>query len=176
MVLPVIRSWPSNLLKGLLALILGVLILINPSNALLALAFYFGIFAIIGGAIVLFYAYKSRGRGAYSTIRFLEGILDILIGLAIVSYPELSVQLFIVLFGIWSIFIGIIQLSAYSGFRSMNFNASLILVSGILSLLVGILLLLNPFESARVIAVIIGIYAVLYGLFSMVTAFKVSRQ
>ena len=54
----------------------------------------------------------------------------------------------------------------------MNMSSGLILFNGILSLVVGLLLLFNPFEGALIIAIIIGIYSLIYGLFSLYTAFK----
>lgn len=166
------KNWIASALKGILALAFGILILINPSESIVLLATYFGIFALVGGLIALGYAFRMRQKGGQATFWFIEASINILIGLIIIFYPHISISIFIAFFGIWAIIIAILQLSTYKRLRALNMNGGLILFNGILSLVVGLLLLFNPFEGAMIIAIIIGVYAIIYSLFTLYTAFK----
>jgi uncharacterized membrane protein HdeD (DUF308 family) len=163
-------------LKGLLSLGLGILIVSNTSTALLLIATYFGIFAIIGGAGVLIYAFWNQKKGIKSTFWLFEGSFNILVGLIIVFYPEISISIFLAFFGIWAIIIALIQFLTYRQYRDLKMNSGLILFNAIISLAVGITLLFNPFESAKIIALFIGIYAIIYGLFSIYAAYRIARK
>ena len=169
-----LHTWVFSGLKGILGLLLGTLILINPAEAIKLIATYFGLFAILGGVIVLIYGFRERSRGKRSTFWLVEGSFNIIIGLIIVSYPEISVSVFIALFGIWAIIIGILQLISYDRYRKLNMHSGIILLNAILSLIIGLLLLFNPFEGAQIIAIIIGLYALVYGAFNIFTAFKLA--
>ena len=166
------KNWIASALKGILALAFGVLIFIDPSRSIILLATYFGIFALVGGLIALGYAFRIRQKGGTGGFWLIEGSINILIGLIIIFYPHISVSIFIAFFGIWAIIISLLQLSTYNRLRALNMNGGLILFNGILSFIVGLLLLFNPFEGAVIIAVIIGVYALIYGFFSIYTAFK----
>ncbi len=166
------KNWFASALKGILSLTFGILIFLDPSKSLVLIATYFGIFALAGGIAVVVYALRLRHKGGTGTFWLIEGSVNILIGLIIIFYPHISVSIFIAFFGIWAIIIALLQLTAYKKLRAMNMSSGMILFNGILSLLVGLLLLFNPFESAMIIAIIIGIYAVIYGLYSLYTAYR----
>ncbi len=166
------KNWLASALKGLLGLIFGILILINPSKSIVFLATYFGIFALLGGVVALGYGFRLNHKGGRGAFWLIEGSVNILIGLIIIFYPHISISIFIAFFGIWAIIIAILQLSTYNRLRAMQVSSGLILFNGILSLIIGLLLLFNPFKGAMIIAIIIGIYALIYGLFSLYTAFK----
>ncbi|MFW5821336.1 MAG: HdeD family acid-resistance protein [Bacteroidota bacterium] len=153
----------SDILKAVLFIIFGILILVNPGEALVLIAIYFGILAILAGIISFYKAWHYYQRSGQTSTGILEGIISLAIGILILTYPEHSVSLFMILFGIWAFIIGIIQLMAYRGFSELNIKSGSLLVSGILSILVALLMLLNPFISAGIIAVIIAVYAIIYG-------------
>jgi uncharacterized membrane protein HdeD (DUF308 family) len=167
-----VKTWISSALKGLIALAFGGLILVSPSKAIVSLASYFGFFAIISGVISLFYAFFYRRSGVSGNLWFLEGSFTILVGLIIIFYPENTVRIAIVFFGILALIMGVTQLMAYLSFRKTGVKAGIILASAVISLILGILLIFNPFESAEIIAIIIAIYALFYGIVSLVTAFR----
>ncbi len=161
-----------NILKALLFILFGVLVIINPSDALVLLATYFGILAIIGGGISLVNAFRFYRKYKQYGPGLLEGIITTLIGILIISYPEGSVSLFMVFFGIWAFIIGLIQIFAYRSFNELDIRSGSLLVSGILSLVVSIILLFRPFESAGILAIIIAVYAIIYGSSLLINNFR----
>lgn len=156
------RKWWLELIKGLVAIGLSIVIFFNPANALVAIATYIGALAIIGGIILIIMS-LSRKTGMWQ-FTFSQGIIYSLIGLFIVVYPKLSAGLLIFLFGLLIVVLGIMQLSAWISLREIMPAPPMNLVTAIISLLVGVLLLFNPFKGAVLATVIIAIYALLYGL------------
>src|SRR6056297_946509 len=154
----------SDLLKALLFILFGVLILINPGEALVLIAIYFGILALIAGLISFYTAWRFYQRNKYTGPGLVEGIVSFGIGILILTYPEVSVSLFMVFFGIWALIMGVMQIMAYREFSEFNIRSGSLLVSGILSLIVSFILLFKPFASAGIVAIIIAVYAIIYGL------------
>jgi uncharacterized membrane protein HdeD (DUF308 family) len=163
------RNRTASILKSALILLFGILVLAEPSTALVMVTTYFGILAIAGGAISIFFAYRHYQRGLIANVGFLEGFLSLIIGILIIVYPEVTVSFFMVVFGFWAAFIGITQIMAYLRIEHTGLKNGLLLFAGILSLLVGIVLIFRPFESAGILAVIIGVYAIIYSISHLAT-------
>lgn len=162
----------SNILKGSLFIIFGVLILFNLSVALKLLATWFGILAIAGGLISLAGAWQNHRKGLPYSAWLAEGILGLAVGILIVSFPQKTVSLFMFIFGIYALIIGIIQLNTYRHFKDWNLRSGTMLISAILSFLIAAVLLFKPFESAGLIAAIIAIYAIFYGITLLINTSK----
>jgi len=159
-----------ELLKGLIATALAVIIFMNPADALVAIATYIGALAIIAGIVLIIIALSRRRK--FWQFLFGQGIIYSIIGLVIVAYPKVTAGLLIVLMGLFIVILGIIQLSAYIHLREVMPAPPLTLATAIISILVGILLLFNPFEGAVLATVIIGVYAVLYGVTRLYVAWS----
>lgn len=155
-------SWGWEVLKGLIALVLAVIIFMDPAEALLAIAIYIGALAIITGIVLIIISliWKS-GLWQFT---FGQGIIYALIGLLIVTYPKVTAGLLIFLMGLLIVILGIIQFSVYLRLKEIMPARPLNLITSIVSIIVGGLLLFNPFEGAVLATVIIAIYALLYGV------------
>jgi uncharacterized membrane protein HdeD (DUF308 family) len=162
----------TRILKAALFIIFGILVLTNTSDALVLIATYFGVLAILGGIISIFVGYRHSLISRPSVTWYLEGAFSLIIGILIISYPESSVNFFMIIFGIWALVIGIFQLTAYTRFRELNIHSGSLLFSAVAALIVAILILLKPFESAGFITFIIALYAIIYGITSLINSFK----
>ncbi len=163
-----------ELLKGEIALILAIIIFSNPAKALVTLATWLGVLAMIVGAVMIFMAlWKKRG---FWQMLLAQGIFNAILGLLVVAYPKVSAGLVIFVVGIWITVFGVIQLFAYMQTKEVLPGKSLILLSALLSLLMGVLLMFNPFEGAVMVTVILGIYAVVIGLSKFYVAWLIYRH
>jgi len=154
------KSWGVETLKGLLAVILAIVIFAHPGKALITLAIYLGILALVAGIIITVRA-LYRKIGAWQ-MWVTQGVINMLIGLLIVAYPKTSASLLIFVMGLWITLFGIIQLISYMQLHQIQPVRSLLLLSAVLSILVGGMLLFNPFEGAVLATIVIGVYAVLF--------------
>ena len=151
-----------EIIKGLIGLIIGILIFANPEGALVAMATYVGLLAlIVGGILIIRALVKKKGSWQW---RLSQGIINALLGLLIISYPDATASLLIFIIGLWITFFGIFQLTATLKLQEMLPGQNLSLASGIISILVGALLMFNPFEGAVLATVILGVYALFYAL------------
>lgn len=168
------KKWGFELLKGLIALVIAIFIFTEPAGALVAIATYLGILAIIAGAVIIIVALARKNE--FWQIWVAEGFINAVIGLLIVLYPEITASLLILIIGFWVTVFGIIQLIVYMGNRDRLPSGSLSLGSAILSLLVGLLLLFNPFEGAVLATLILAGYALVYGISRFYVAYLLYRR
>lgn len=162
-------------LKGILAIILGIIALFYPEITLSVLAIVFSIFLLIGGTIALTSAWRNRKFNQYWTHWFIEGTLDVIIGLLILFNPQISVTLFLGLMALWAILEGIILLFSYFRFRKYITRRNIILFAALISLFFGLTVLFNPAISTIALSALIGLYAIFYGIFSVLTAIKLTK-
>jgi uncharacterized membrane protein HdeD (DUF308 family) len=168
------RKWGWEVLKGTIAIILAAIVFIKPAEALLTIATYLGILALIAG-IVLIILSLAKKSGNWQ-IWLAEGIINAIIGLLIVAFPKTTASLLIILIGLWITIFGIIQLTIYVRYRNTLPSHLIALLSSILSILVGVLLLFNPFEGAVLATVIIALYALIYGISRLYMAWLLYRR
>jgi uncharacterized membrane protein HdeD (DUF308 family) len=159
-------------INGVLAIIFGLIALFFPGITLAALGVYFAITLILGGTSLIYGAFKNRKFSRHWKMYLLEGLIGIIIGIIILIRPEIVATVFVTVMGIWALIIGFIFLYTYFKSQLPAYSNTFMLVVSIVSLLTGFIIILNPFESTRIVTVLIGIYALVYGLFSVIHSIK----
>ncbi len=147
-------------LRGILALLFGFVAIFWPNVGLQLLVLVFGAYAFIDGLFALFVGatYKSLGM-------IVEGLIGILVGGYIFFMTEQAVTVFLVLVGIWALATGAFEILAGLQLRKHMENEIFLLFVGIISMLFGALIFIKPLVFASAIAFVIGIYAVVFGIF-----------
>lgn len=163
-------------IKGVIAILLGLLLLVFPRFSIVTLAVGFGFFAILAGLAVITFSFIVKTKSKISFFLLLEGIVDILTGIFILLFPKISVALFVAIIGLWIVFTGIILLILYNHSRKLFEKNKRLLIAGVLSILFGIMLMINPFKSAVAISVFIGVFAFIYGAISIYYSFFVLKK
>ncbi len=167
-------NWWLMALKGSLLLIVGLIILFNPDVALLTIITYLGILALIIGATISLVAYVRRKQSTNWWFWFWEGIINIVLGILLVAFPRQSVSIVLAIIGIWALIAGLLRLFTL-GKMSIIFNSrKMVISSSILMIIFGILILINPFKSALAISIVVGIFATIYGIISLITSYKMT--
>src|SRR5215813_3486811 len=125
--------WWLILLRGILSILFGILAIMNPGLTLITLATVFGIYALIDGfaaiGVALFGAKQMNNR----LVLGLEGVLGVIFGLLVVSWPDISVIAFLQVIAIWALVTGIVQIVSAIGERDIWMG-----LAGLLSILFGI--------------------------------------
>jgi len=158
--------------SGILAIIFGIIALAFPSITIFSLVIYFAITILIGGIILLVGSIRSKKINHNWQILLLEGLIGILFGIIILSQPQLAAVVFITLIGVWSLVIGTIFTIIYFKHNIPKKIRNIYLPVGLLSILFGLLIVVNPFEGPRMVIVLIGLYAIIYGVFSITNKSK----
>ncbi|HYX05402.1 MAG TPA: DUF308 domain-containing protein [Bacteroidales bacterium] len=170
------NDWQFKVIKGVLFILFGLLALFYPGATLVTLVKWFGIIILIGGILLLIGSGIFKGIKQIHNFVLAEGILDILIGIAIIAYPRFVAGAVVVLFGIWALVSGILQLVSLNRLPAAFSGRGMILVNGIISVLLGLLMLFNPFGSGKALLVVLGVYALFHGFSTIYAAIKTSQN
>jgi uncharacterized membrane protein HdeD (DUF308 family) len=158
------NKWWAVALRGILAILLGIVALVYPGVTLLSLALLFGAYALVSGVFAIIAAFGYGGREAVWYV--LEGIIGIAVGIATFFYPNNTAQALVYLVGLWAILTGIFQVVA--GFELSISRDWLLVLAGVLSIVFGVLVFFNPVGGALAIVWLIGIYALVFGITMLV--------
>jgi uncharacterized membrane protein HdeD (DUF308 family) len=159
------------LVRGIAAILFGVLTLVWPKLSLAVLVLMFGIFAVISGISAVVAALRSRGEQGWGLLLF-EGILAVLAGVVALVWPGITALAFLFLIAAWAILTGILELVAPLSFP-MSFGRGLLFVlSGIVSIVFGVLIAAQPAAGLLAVAWLIGVYAIVFGIMHVVVYFE----
>lgn len=170
------RNWWLLTINGIAAIIFGLLAIFWPGITLLILFIYFGILAVFTGMFFIIGGLLNYQKTELWDFWLFEGVLNISIGAIILAFPEVSVKLFLILIGLWALLTGFIQIISAIKLRSVIPQYYIYVINGLLALIFGLLIILNPFETALVLTVFIGTYAVVLGIFSIVISLKMRKE
>jgi uncharacterized membrane protein HdeD (DUF308 family) len=159
------------ILRGILAIVFGILVWVWPRISLLVLIVLFGIFAIVSGIFALgaaFQAYKAH-RGWW--MLGVSGVLCIIAGVLALIWPHETALILLYVIAIWAIVTGVSEIAAAFTPGRTSGDEWLLVISGVLSIIFGILLFVFPGVGLLALVWLIGIYAILYGVMLLVSAF-----
>ncbi len=161
-------------LRGLAAVLFGILALAWPGITLLVLIILFGVFALIDGLLALGGWLMSPGgiRGNYLVP--VLGIIGIVAGILAFVWPAITALALLLLIAARAIIVGILEIVAAAWHRKIIRRQWLLILGGALSVAFGLLVFLYPFAGALAIVWLIALYAVLVGLAQI--AFAISAK
>jgi len=165
-------NWRVLALRGLAALLFGLVILFWPSVVLAVLALLFGIYAVVDGAILLVPALRTPERGARTWLPLLEGTASVVAGLLVLFWTGLTASGLLYVIVAWALATGILKITTAIMLRGDVENGWLLAGSGALSVLFGVLLAALADSDLHSLAPVIGIFAILVGLTLIVLAFR----
>lgn len=169
------RHWGWVLAYGILTLLAGIAVLAWPSETLLVIAVLFGVQLIISGIFRFVGALASDDlTGGTRVMLALLGVLSIIIGLWAVRHAVLTLVALIVFLGIFWVINGLIEIFAALSHRDMPDRGWSVLM-GVLSAIAGIIVLAYPGLTLVGLAVILGIWLLVFGILEIVAAFRLRR-
>lgn len=169
------RHWGWVLAYGILTLLAGVAVLAWPSETLLVIAVLFGVQLIISGIFRFVGALASDDlTGGTRVMLALLGVLSIIIGLWAVRHAVLTLVALIVFLGIFWVINGLIEIFAALSHRDMPDRGWSVLM-GVLSAIAGIIVLAYPGLTLVGLAVILGIWLLVFGILEIIAAFRLRK-
>jgi uncharacterized membrane protein HdeD (DUF308 family) len=161
------HSWGALLLRGIIAVILGIIALVAPGIALLALIIVFGAYAFLDGLLAVVVAIQERHVMPDWGWLLVEGIAGIILGIIAFAWPVKTALILLFIVAAWAIVTGVMEIAAAFTVRSW-----LIALAGILSVAFGILLFARPGAGLLSILWVLGIYALVFGVILIAHAFQ----
>ena len=165
-------NWWMFLLGGVLYALFGVLALMRPADALLALAVLFACFLLVDGLFSVVRALGAKGAGGRGWV-FFGGLLSIGVGLYALLGPVHTVVLFVYVIAFQAILFGIAIFMFGVSIRKAVSGEWVLYLTGFLSVVFGMLLLWAPGIGGLSLSVMIGAWALAVGLLRVVFAFRV---
>ena len=169
-------NWRALTLRGLVALLFGLVVLFWPGLVLTVLAVLFGIYAAVDGAITFVPALRSQDRGARRTLPLAEGVVGIVAGLVAILWPGLSVSGLAYVIAGWALVSGVLKILTAVLLRTEVENGWVLAGSGALSALFGVLLVVLSGSDVPFLAPFIGGFAVVVGLALIVFALRLRER
>lgn len=170
------RNWWAFAIRGLVALIFGIVAIFFPATAFLSLVLVFGIFALVDGIFSIVAVFVSGANSESWWWLVLEGAFGILIGILTLIQPAAMGLAWIFVIAAWAIVTGILEIFTAINLRKIITNEGWMIVSGALSILFGILIAFSPQSGAFAIGLIIGIYALMFGITLLMIAFRLRKH
>ena len=170
----VIKHWWLIGIAGLLCIVAGVSVLIFPIQSYVALSIILGIIVLLVGIAQLIVATTSANYLAMKSYWVVGGVLDIILGILLCIYPNVTLVLLPIMLGIWMMYHSFIILAFGGDMENFRISGSgLTIFGGVMLLLLSVLILINPFGAgvATVIA-ITGVGLICFGALLCMTSVK----
>lgn len=158
-------------LRGVLAIVFGVLAVVWPGLTLVVLALLFGAYVLVDGVFTVIAAFRRRQDVPRRVAQIVIGLLGLAAGLFALIWPHITALVLVVIVGAWAVVTGILEILAATRVP----GGWLLVVVGVASLLAGVLVLANPRAGAVAIGLVVGFYAIVAGAFMLAGAWRLHR-
>lgn len=170
------RNWWALALRGLVAVIFGLVALLLPGITLAALIIVFGVYSIIDGVFGIVATVRAAERHERWIALLLSAILSIAAGIVAFVWPGLTALALLYVIAFWAIFTGVLQVVAAVQLRRVLENEWMLGIAGVLSVIFGVLLVIFPGAGILSILWLMGAYAIVFGVLTIVLAFRLRQS
>ena len=167
------RSWWILLLRGLLAVGLGLLAFTRPVWSLGAVVLAFGFYAMIEGTSALFAAAFGWRHREDRWLLVLEGLIGIAVGVLTLRTPAITAMLMIFFIAIWALATGVLRIVESMRLRRELRGEMWLALGGVASVIFALIVMMRPLAGAIAMVRVIGIYALFLGATEIMLSFRV---
>jgi len=165
------RNWWAVALRGVAAILFGFLALIAPGAVLISIALLFAAYLIVDGLFGIVSAIRAAQKHERWSLLLAEGVLNILVGLVAFMFPGGAVLAFVLVTAAWALVTGGLMIGA--AFKLVpEHGRGWMLLSGAVSILFGLSLVMAPMAGAVVLTWWFAGYAIAFGALLLVVGFK----
>ena len=156
-------------LRGVVAVLFGILAVAWPEITVLSLAILFGVYTLLDGitSIVM-----GLGQGSDRVYLITLGVLGVVAGLISLIWPQITVIVLLVVIAVWAIVAGVMQIAAAIRLRKVIRNEWFLALSGAIALVLGLLLIVQPAAGAIALVIAIATFALVWGVTLVVLGFR----
>ncbi len=170
-----VGNWWALALRGIAAIIFALIAFFWPGITALALTILFGAYALVDGVFALTAGLRAARHHGRSGPLLLEGVLDILIAVICFFWPVSALITLVYLIAIWAVISGVALIAA--GMALIRLSGEWLLVlGGVISILLGIILFVQPAAGVIALSWWLGIYALLFGIALISAAFRIRHH
>ncbi len=168
--------WKSTLLSGILAVILGILVLAWPGPTIVVAAVFFGAYLLITGIAQVIFAFSLDVSAGGRVLLFISGAASLI--LAVLAFRHFGEGYAILLLAIW-IGVGFIFRGVATTVSAISDpglpGRGLSIFFGIITTIAGVVVMASPFDSIAVLTLVVGVWLIVIGFFEVVSAFGIRK-
>ena len=165
------RNWWLVALRGVVAVLFGLLTLLYPGIALGSFVLLFGAYAIVDGLAAVWSSVQHRSQEGW-WIHLLEGFVSIIAGIVAFVYPAITTLVMLYVVALWAFMTGVFEVLAAVRLRKEITGEFWLGLSGIISVLFGLLLIVSPGAGILAVLTLVGVYAIAFGVFLIMLALR----
>ena len=167
------RNWWALLIRGIAAILFGIAILVFwPGLVISTMVLVFAAYVFVDGVFAILTAIQHRNQPRW-WVMILEGVLGIVAGIAAFLFPGAAVLTLLYIIAFWAVVTGILEIISAIELRKQIDNEWMMILSGIASIIFGVLLVLFPVTSTLTLLWLFGGISVAFGVLLVILAFRV---
>jgi uncharacterized membrane protein HdeD (DUF308 family) len=170
------RYWWLVLLRGLAAIAFGLMAWAWPGPTLVTLTLFWGAYALVDGIAALWSGWQAKAEGKPMWQSVLIGLLGIAAAVFTFVAPAITTAALLMLIAFWAIVNGVLQVAAAVRLRKELANEWMLILSGVLSVVFGVAMFVNPGAGAMAVLWLIGAFSIAYGVLLVVLALRLRRH
>jgi uncharacterized membrane protein HdeD (DUF308 family) len=166
--------WKSTLLSGILAVILGILVLVWPGKTIVVAAIFFGAYLLVTGIAQVIFAFSLDVSAGGRVLLFLSGAASLILAVLCFRHFGEGYAVLLLAICVGFIFRGVATtVSAISdpGLPGRGWS----IFFGVITIIAGVIVMASPFESIVTLALVVGIWLIVIGVFEVVSAFGIRK-
>jgi uncharacterized membrane protein HdeD (DUF308 family) len=167
------RNWWLLALRGVAGILFGIGAFVWPDATLAALILVFGAYVFVDGIFAVVAGIRMRRQLSLWWLVLVEGVAGIILGVLTFRSPDTTALILLTFIAAWSIVSGIFEIATAVRIRTMIANEWLLILSGVVSIVFGALLIAQPNAGEIAIVWLIGAYALLFGMLTLMLALRV---
>lgn len=169
------RWWWAYILRGIVAIVFGVLAFVLPGLAVLTLVTLFGLWAIVEGGTSFLTGLRTREANRNWWLEVLEGVVSIVAGVLALLFPLFAADILRILIAVWAVLIGIFQVYLAIRMRDEIRGEFWLGLAGAAAVVFGISMFLFPVASVVSLVWLIGSFAIAFGVLLVLLGWRLRR-
>lgn len=170
------KQWGWFALRGVLAVIFAFLCFTGPIATAWALTIFWGAFVLVQGVVSLTVGWRVHKSGMRWWPYLIFGLLGIVAAIAVLLWPQISMVVLVYVIAFWAVLGGVSEVVAAIRLRKVIDREWALVISGLVSVVFGILLLIQPFEGIVALVWLIGFFTLCAGIISFALAWNLRKQ
>ena len=166
------RYWWAFVVRGIFAILFGILAYAWPGITLATLVIFFGAYVLIDGILLLVKTIGNWGERGDRWLLLLEGLLGIGIGVITLVAPGITAVVLIFYIVAWSLATGVLKIATAIRLRKEIKGEGWMILSGIASIVFAVLVMFFPGAGALGLLWLIAAYAIIFGVMLVSLGFK----
>jgi len=165
-------NWTALALRGVVAIVFGIIAIVLPGITLGALILLFAAYALVDGVSHVITGFRQPSGNSPDWLLIATGVVGIAIGVVAAVLPGITALFLLAIIGAWAIVIGALEIVAAYRLRKEISGEWLLTIDGVISIAFGIYILVFPGAGALALVLLIGLYAIISGVTLLGLAFR----